>query len=212
MVENFTSDEIKRQFKSNKTLRIITFAVGGVIVATIGYLLYYQFVQVPKGKKSEDSYWYAMNLIAQDSTDMAIQELNAQVKKYDGLKGGENAQFMLGRQYMEKGEFDKAIEVLGKVKAKDTYVSAMVVGLQGDCYSELKKYKEAASKYKEAAAKSKNDWTTPMYLFKAGLCAEELQDFESALKFYEEIKNDYMTFANAKTIDKYIARVSNLKK
>lgn len=212
MLENFTSEEIKRQFKSNKTLRLITFAVGGVIVLTVGYLLYYQFVKVPKGKKSEDSYWYAMNLIAQDSTDLAIQELNAQVKKFDGLKGGENAQFMLGRQYMEKGEFNKALEALGKVKVKDTYLSSMTLGLQGDCYSELKKYKEAAAKYKEAAAKSENEWTTPMYLFKAGLCAEELQDFESALKFYEEIRDGYVNYANTKSIDKYIARVSNLNK
>ncbi len=76
----------------------------------------------------------------------------------------------------------------------------------------MKKYKEAAAKYQDAADESKNEWTTPMYLFKAGLCAEELQDFDSALKFYEEIKNEYTTYASTKTIDKYIARVSNLKK
>lgn len=212
MLENFTSDEIKRQFKSNKTLRTITFAVGGLIVATVGYLLYYQFVKAPKNTKSEDAYWYGMNLVAQDSTDLAIQEFTAQVKKFDGYKGGENAQFLLGRQYMKKGDFKKAIETLEKVNVNDTYLSAMAIGLQGDCYSEMKKYKEAAAKYQDAADESKNEWTTPMYLFKAGLCAEELQDFESALKCYEEIKNDYTTYANTKTIDKYIARVSNLKK
>lgn len=212
MLENFTSEEIKKQFKSNKNLRLTTFAVGGVIVLVVGYLLYYQFVSKPKDKKSEDAYWYGLNLAAKDSTDLAIEELTAQVKKYDGYKGGESAQFVLGRQYMEKGDFKKAIETLEKVKVKDTYVSAMTLGLQGDCHSELKNYKEAAAKYKSAAKKSINEWTTPMYLFKAGLCAEELQDFESALKLYEEIKNDYTTFATNKSIDKYIARVSNLKK
>ncbi|MBC9811327.1 tetratricopeptide repeat protein [Crocinitomicaceae bacterium CZZ-1] len=212
MLENVTSEEIKRQFKSNKRLRLITFAVGGALVLIVGYLVYYQFVSVPKNKKSEDAYWNGLNLASKDSTDMAIEELTAQVKKYDGYKGGENAQFVLGRQYMEKGEFNKALETLEKVKVSDTYLSSMTLGLQGDCYSELKKYKEAAAKYKDAAKESINEWTTPMYLFKAGLCAEELQDFESALKLYEEIKNDYTTFANNKAIDKYIARVSNLKK
>jgi TolA-binding protein len=212
MLENFTSEEIKRQFKSNKRMRTITYVVGGLIVLVIGYLLYYQFVSVPKGKKSEDAYWHGLNLASKDSTDLAIQELNAQVKKYDGYIGGENAQFVLGRQYMQKGEFKKAIETLEKVKVKDTYLSSMVLGLQADCHSELKNYKEAASLYKEAAESSTNQFTTPMYLFKAGLCAEELQDFESAKALYEEIKDQYVDYANKKSIDKYIARVSNLKK
>lgn len=212
MLENFTSEEIKKQFKSNKNLRLVTFTIGGLIVLVVGYLLYYQFVSVPKGKKSEDAYWHGLNLAEKDSTELAIEELTAQVKKYDGYKGGENAQFILGSQYMKKGEFKKAIEVLEKVKVNDTYVSALTIGLQGDCYSELKKYKEAAAKYKEAAKESINEWTTPMYLFKAALCAEELQDFEAALKLYEEIRDGYTNFANTKTIDKYIARVSNLKK
>jgi tetratricopeptide (TPR) repeat protein len=211
MLENFTPDELKRQFKSNKNLRVITYTIGGLLVATIGYLAYYQFVKVPKAKKSEDSYWYGMNLIAQDSTDMAIQELQSQVKKFDGLTGGENAQFLLASQYMKKGDFKKALTELEKVNVKDSYVSAMVVGLQGDCNSQMKKYKEAAALYQKAAKVDVNEFTSPMYLFKAGLVSEELQDYASALKFYEEIKDQFTTFANQKTIDKYIARVSNLK-
>lgn len=87
----------------------------------------------------------------------------------------------------------------------------MTLGLQGDCYSELKKYKEAAGKYKEAAKVSDNEWTSPTYLFKAGLCSEELQDYKSALAIYKEIQDKYTIFANSKSIEKYIARVSNLK-
>jgi len=211
MLENLNSDELKKQFKSNKTLRIISYSVGVLVVAVAGYLLYYQFIRLPKEKKSENSYWYAMNMIEKDSTDIVIQELNSSVKKYDGLKGGEVSQFMLARQHMNKGEFEKARKMLDNVKVNDTYVSALVLGLQGDCYSEEKKYKEAASKYQKAARKSTNDWTTPMFLMKAALCAEELLDFEAALRLYKEIKNDYSTFASSKTIDKYISRVSNLK-
>ncbi|MCO5258545.1 MAG: tetratricopeptide repeat protein [Crocinitomicaceae bacterium] len=211
MLENFSTDELKRQFNNNKTLRLVSYVAGGILVIFVGYLVYYQFVFTPKDKKSEDAYWYGLNLAAKDSTDLAIDELTAQVKKYDGYKGGENAQFVLGRQYMEKGDFKKALEVLKDVKVKDTYLSAMALGLQGDCLSEMKNYKEAATKYKEAAKVSDNEWTSPMYLFKAGLCAEELQDFDASLKLYKEIQDKYTTFANNKSIDKYIARVSNLK-
>ena len=211
MLENFSLDELKRQFKTNKTLKLATYAVGGVLVLVVGYLAYYQFVVTPKNKKSEDAYWYGLNLAASDSTDLAIEELTAQVKKYDGYTGGENAQFVLGRQYMEKGDFKKALEVLKGVELEDNYLAAIAVGLQGDCYSELKNYKEAAAKYNEAAKASDNEWTSPTYLFKAGLCAEELQDFDAALKLYKEIQDKYTIFANNKSIDKYIARVSNLK-
>lgn len=211
MFENFSSEEIKRQFSSNKTLRMVTYVVGGILIFIVGYLVYHQFVFIPKDKKSEDAYWYGLNMADKDSTDLAIEELSAQVKKYDGYKGGENAQFVLGRQYMEKGDFKKALEVLEGVKVKDTYLSAMTLGLQGDCYSELKKYKEAAGKYKEAAKVSDNEWTSPSYLFKAGLCSEELQDYKSALVIYQEIQDKYTIFANSKSIEKYIARVSNLK-
>lgn len=212
MVENFTLEEIKRQFKSNKTLRIITFVVGGAIILTVAYLLYAQFVKKPKDKKSQDSYWAAMNLIQKDSTDAAITDLQGQVKKFDGYTGGENAQYLLGRQYMNKGEFKKAIETLEKVDLDDTYNAAMAIGLQGDCYSELKQYKEAFSYYMKAASKDVNEFTTPMYLFKAAAVAEELNDAESALKNYERIQKEFQTFADQNTIDKYIERVSIKKK
>ena len=96
-----------------------------------------------------------------------IEELSATVKKYDGKQGGENAQFVLARQYMNKSEFEQAIKTLKEVKVKDTYVSVHVVGLQGDCLSELKKYEEAAKMYIKASEMNENDYTSPMYLFKA---------------------------------------------
>jgi len=211
MLENINSEEIKSQFKTNKKLRMITFAIIGLIVLIVGYFLYRQFVVQPKNEKSQDAYWVGMNYAAKDSTDAAIDELKSVVKKYDGYTGGENAQFLLGSQLMKKGEFKKALEALEGVNVNDTYVSAMAIGMQGDCYSELGDYKKAVEKYVKASEKNKNDLTTPMYLFKAGLNAEELKDFEAATTFYQTIKDDYVSFANRKAIDKYIARASSKK-
>lgn len=212
MSDNLNLDSIKTQFQSNKKMRLGTYIAAGVVAFIIGFVLYQQFVSKPKALKAEDAYWAGLNLAVKDSTDAAISELQGVVKKYDGYKGGEVAEFVLGRQYMNKGDFKKAIEVLGAVKLKDTYVQADAIGLQGDCYSELKDYKKAAEMYKKAANVSKNEMTTPKYLFKAALCAEELNDFNSALKLYEEIRDDYTNFAAQKTIEKYIARVSSVAK
>jgi tetratricopeptide (TPR) repeat protein len=187
----------------------LTFAVGGVLLVVVGYFAYRQFLWNPDNEKSKDAYWVGLNYAAKDSTDLAIDELQGTVKKYEGKIGGENAQFVLARQYMAKGEFKKALKELEGVKASDTYISALVVGLQADCYSDMKNFEKAGSLYLNAAKVNANDFTTPMYLYKAGLCAEKVKDFEKAVEAYTAIKDDYPTYASQKGIEKYIARASN---
>ena len=199
----------KQQFRENKQLKNITIAVTAVLVLAIGYILYKQFVWGPDNEKSKSSYYKGLNLAVKDSTDAAISELEGVVKKYDGKVGGEVAQFTLARQHMTKGNFKKALELLEGVDLNDTYGPVYVIGLQGDCYSEMGDLNEALKLYQEAARKNANENTSPMYLFKAGLVAEELKDFEKATELYEQIRDEYTVFASQKNIEKYIARVSN---
>jgi tetratricopeptide (TPR) repeat protein len=212
MLENFSFQELKRRFDSNKNFRLGTYIAGGVIVFVLGILVYRQFMWKPANEKSKDAWWIGLNYAQKDSTDQAIEALRGQVKKFDGKVGGEDAQFILARQYMAKGEFKKALTELEGVDLNDTYVSVMTVGLQADCHSELKQYEEAAELYTEAAEMEENDLTTPMYLFKAGLCFEKLKNFEKATECYQKIKDDYSAFAGQKSIEKYIARSSNKTK
>lgn len=211
MLENFSVQELKKKLDSNKNTRLIAYVVGGILVLVIGYFAYYQFIYKPNNEKSKDAYWVGLNYAAQDSTDLAIDELTGVVKKFDGKIGGENAQFVLARQYMAKGEFKKALDELEGVKLEDTYLSAMSVGLQGDCHSEMKNFEKAGEKYLEAAGMNENEMTTPMYLFKAGLVAEKLKNFEKAVECYTTIKDDYSAYASQKSIEKYIARASSKK-
>lgn len=209
MLEDISGQSIKEQFKSNKKLRLITFAVGGLLLLVLGYFAYRQFIWEPANEKSKDNYYVGLNYAAADSTDMAIDELAAHKNKYDGKIGGEVAQFVYARQLMAKGEFKKALEELEGVNVDDTYVRVMAVGLQGDCYSELKNYEKAADLYMEAAEMNINEMTTPGYLFKAALVAEEVKDFAKATELYERIKADYPSYSSTKQIEKYIARTKN---
>lgn len=209
MLEDISPEGIKNQFKTNKNLRMTTYVVGGLIVLVLGYFAYRQFIYLPSNEESKKNYYVGLNYAAVDSTDLAIDELKAQVKKYDGKIGGEVSQFVYARQLMEKGEFKNALKELEGVELNDTYTAAMSVGLQGDCKSELEDYEAAAKLYLEAADINPNDMTSPMYLMKAGLCAEEIKDFQTATDCYQRIKDDYMAFAQAKVIDKYLARAKN---
>ena len=41
--------------------------------------------------------------------------------------------------------------------------------------------------------------------------AEELKDYEAASGFYQTIKDDYVAYAQKKSIDKYLARATSKK-
>ncbi len=208
---NWNWDAIKAKFKESKRFQIIVYIVGGSLALVIGILGYRQLMWMPADEKANDGWWSALNYIEKDSTDQAIKLLVPFVNKYDGHTGGEIGQFLLGSQYMKKGEFRKALNELESVSLNDTYVSVMSVGLQGDCQSELKKYELAMEKYEDAAEMDENDFTTPMFLFKAGLNAEAAGKIEEAVGFYTKIQDEYADFGNQKTIEKYIARVSSVK-
>ena len=209
MLEDISGEKIKEQFRSNKTVRLITLIMSILIILTLGYFLYRQFIFNPAEEKSNKNYWVGLNYASKDSTDLAIEELKLQVNKYDGKKGGEISQFVYARQLMNQGLFEEALKELKKVDISNTFLSAMTEGLQADCMSELENYEEAYTKYINAAKISNNEFTTPMYLMKAGLCAEETKNFDKATEAYEEIKNNYIAFGSQKSIEKYIARAKN---
>ena len=151
MLEDINAEQIKNQFKTNKTLRFVTIGVGALIIAVLGFFAYKQFIWKPANEKSKENYWVGLNYAKVDSTEMAIDELKGQVKKYDGKIGGEISQFVYARQLMAQGEFKKALDELDEVSVEDTYVRVMAIGLQADCYSEMEKYEKAANRYLEAA-------------------------------------------------------------
>lgn len=207
MLEDLSGQQIAEEFKSNKKLKMTTYIVGGILLLAIVFFAYRQFMWKPANEDSKNSYWVGLNYAAKDSTNLAIEEFETAVNQYDGKVGGEVAQFLLGRQYMEQGDFEAALAEFGSVKVKDTYLSSMVVKLQADCYSELKDYEKAANLYLEAAEINPNENTTPEVLFAAGQCAEAINNFEKALECYQKIKDEYPSTSKGMSIEKYIARV-----
>ena len=199
--------KIAEEFKSNKKLKMTTYIVGGILLLSILFFAYRQFIWKPANDDSKNSYWIGLNYAGIDSTNLAMEEFETAVNQYDGKIGGEVSQFLLGRQLMEQGEFEDALNELSSVNLKDTYLSSLVVKLQADCYSELKDYEKAANLYLEAAEINPNENTTPEILFSAGQCAEEINNFEKALECYQKIKDEYPSSTKGMSIEKYIARV-----
>jgi tetratricopeptide (TPR) repeat protein len=210
MSEDFSFGSFKKRINSSKKSKLIAYIGGGLILLVLIYLAYLQFIWNPANNESKTQYWRGLNFAMKDSTDKAIEELEPVVQNYDGKIGGEVSQFILAGQYMKKGRFDDALKELEGVEVEDTYVSVMRIGLQADCHSELNDYVKATELYLEAASMNENKFTTPMYLFKAGLCAEKIKDFGLAMECYQKIKDDYPDYGNRK-YEKYLARATNKK-
>ena len=76
----------------------------------------------------------------------------------------------------------------------------------GDCQVELNKKEDALTQYEKAAGNNPNNLTSPLFLFKAGMLAEELNKSDKAIELYKKIKADYRSSDQGMDIDKYIAR------
>ena len=222
MTENFSLEDFKQKFAENKSFRISTIAIGVLAILVLGFLSYRQWIWKPDNEKSKETYFVSLNAIANEGNNTVmdtsksgaktdpIKKLQKSVKKYDGKIGGEVSKYLLATQYMRKGKYAEALVLLENVSVEDTYVSVEVIGLQGDCQSELKNYEKAYLLYQEAAATNENDFTSPMYLFKAGLIAEKLKKYDEAKSHYEKISTIYPKsfYAKEKNLEAYIARNS----
>lgn len=206
MFENLSNFDYRNALKNKKAVRMGVYVGGGIIVAVALYFVYNFFIFQPENEKSKDVYYSALNYAVADSTDKAIEDAQRGVKKYDGKIGGEISQFILARELMEKGEFKKALKQLEGTKLHDTFLSISVVSLKGDCYSEMKNYKEAKKYYMEASEMKENDKTTPENLFKAALVSEKLGQKKDAFDLYTRIDKEYPNFSQQKAISEYIAR------
>jgi tetratricopeptide (TPR) repeat protein len=211
MAEIFDNPEqLIQKAKSSKTFKMVSIGVGVVALLVVLGFAYKQFIFNPANEKSKTAYWRAMVYLENNEPDNALEEFVRVAKKYDGKVGGEVSQYMAGRLYMDKGEFKTALNYLEKAKLNDLYLGTMVIGLQGDCHSELGDFEKAVKMYEKAAKRKANEFTTPMYLMKAALIHEmKLKNFDEAREIYERLEMDYYDYFKTNNIEKYKERVAN---
>lgn len=197
--------------ENRKSLAVI----GGAIVAlALLYIGYQKFYLDPRTQKAANEMYKAEEYVAVDSlADRAIKGDGSYpgfekiAEEYSNTKSANLANAYLGGLYLQKGEFQKATEVLGNYSSTGSpVIDPLVLGMLGDAYSELKDYGKAETYYKKAADKGANSFTTPLFLKKLGLVYEEQKEFDSAADAYKKIKQDYPESSEAALIEAYIAR------
>ncbi|MGN0032960.1 MAG: tol-pal system YbgF family protein [Candidatus Limimorpha sp.] len=193
-----------------KPIVIVIVAIVAVVLAIFGYK---KFVMEPREVEAQESLFHAEKLFEKDDYATALNGdgnfagfLDI-INDYGGTKAANLAKYYTGICYLNTGEFDNAIKYLSSYKAKDQLVRPMAVGAMGDAYMELGNVLEAAKCYEKAATDSKNSFTSPMYLMRAGIAYEMIENYSKALEMYKIIKADYPNSNEGFSIEKNIAFV-----
>ena len=209
-VENALSRTEQYIEENQKSLSIIILAI---IVVVGGYLGYKKFYLEPNNREAQGAMYVAEQYFEQDSFKLALEGDGANygfldiIDEYSVTKTANLAHYYAGICYLRAGEFEDAIEHLEKFDAEDIMVASVALGAIGDCYLELNDKEKAASFYLKAGNRKKNSFTSPLYLKKAGLVFEDLQQYEKAMKAYQAIEKNYPDTEEGRQIKKYITAV-----
>jgi tetratricopeptide (TPR) repeat protein len=201
-----------------KYSKIVTYAVIAIIVVVGGYFAYQNFVVAPEEQKASEAMWKAEDYYRQDSSGLALNGDGRNlgflkiISRYGGTKAANLSKFYAGASYMKLADFKNAIRYLQDFNTDDKLISVRVAGLLGDAYAETGKNNEAAAQYEKAGTIFPQDnFNSPEYLFRAGLLYEKLGKNKQAIDMFNVIKNKYPGTERGQEIDKYLARLGELK-
>lgn len=187
--------------------------IGAAILAIVAIYFAYQKMYIgPRELKAADQMHVAQDFWAKKDWDKAIKGDGSYpgfekiVADYSNTKAANLAYFYLGTAYLNKGEYQKAVDSYANYHGEDNMVAAEALGSTGDAYVELKDLDKASSYFQKAADKASNKFLSPFYLKKLGLVYEAKNDAKSAVDAYKKIKSDYPESTEAQSIDGYIAR------
>lgn len=123
---------------------------------------------------------------------------------YSGTDAGNMANYYAGVSYLQMGEYDKAIEFLSKFDSDDEMLGPVALGAIGDAFSDINQEEDALEYYEKAASKKTNDFTTPLFLYKAGQTAMSLKEYSKAEDLFTKIKENYSKSDQGRDIEKFI--------
>ena len=195
---------------NKKTITAVVIALVIVILAIFGVKRYYMdprndeaMLQMFRAEQffAADDYATALN---GDGNNLGFMDI---INDYGNTKSGNLAKCYAGICYLNLGDFENAIKYLGEYKGKDAIVKPLTMGLMGDAYLELDNPAEAAKCYEKAALDSKNSFTSPMMLMKAGYSYEMVENYQKALDMYNIIKTEYPNSNEGFSVEKNIAYV-----
>lgn len=190
-------------------------ALIAIVAVILGGFYYFNMYLPPLNKNASEDVYAAQNAFAADSFDLAMygssefMGFEEIIDNYGSTDIGNTSKYYMGVSLMQTGAYEDAIDYLKSYSPADHMTRSLKEGAIGDCLSQLGDYEDAISAYEKAANAYVNDFSTPIYLKKAGITAEKINDYNTAVKHYEKIKKDYASSAEGRDIEKYLAHAQS---
>jgi tetratricopeptide (TPR) repeat protein len=209
-VENVLSKTEKYIEENQKSLTIIVIVIAAIIA---GYLGYKKLFLEPTELEAQAEMYMAEKYFEADSFRLALEGDGSYlgfidiIDEYGITKCANLSKYYAGICYLRLGEYEEAIENLKKFDSEDELVATVALGAVGDAYIELGQLEEGLEFYLKAAERKNNDFTSAVFLKKAGLVYEEMGEYKKALEVYERIESQYPKSEESRDIEKYITSV-----
>ncbi len=203
--------------QNNKTL---FYGLVGVIVVILGYMGYNKYIIEPTELEASNELAFPRKYFDQASTaaDSNVDSiLNLSLtgadgkygfidiaSSYSGTKAGNLANYYAGVSYLRLKEYQNAIKYLSDFKSDDKILGATALGAIGDAFADIDQLGEAMDYYEKAANENTNEFTTPLFLMKAGKTALQLGEFSKAEQFFTRIQKEFSSTEYGRDIEKYI--------
>ena len=207
-----------------KNQKYIFIIIGVVAAVVLGYLGYNEYIAKPKQSEAMNEMFQAQKYFneainAAEKDSLLTLALNGGegkygfldiINEYSGTPAANIANYCAGTAYLKLKDYKKAVEHLSNFKSDDEVLAPLAKGNIGDAFVQLNQKEEALDYYEQAAELRNNEYTTPMYLYKAGTIALEMGKADKALSYFERIKEEFPNAAEAATIDVFIGKAEVL--
>jgi predicted negative regulator of RcsB-dependent stress response len=194
-----------------KNKQLVTY-IGGVIAALI-VLIWFGFnYYQDQSKEAQVEMFPAQFYFDRDSFDLALNGDGASLgfldiaKEYSWTKAGNLSNFYIGVCYMQKGQFEDAIEYLSDFDADDWILDARASSLIGDAHMELDQPAKAIASYKSAVSSEPNKAFTPQYMMKLALAYEKAGNWNGAAEVYNNLISKYPSATEIQDAKRFKAR------
>lgn len=187
---------------------------GGLLILVAGFYIYQNFFAKPKEEKAMSNLYKAEEYYRMDSVNLALNGdgtypgfLNI-MSRYSGTEAANLAAYYAGACFVKLDDHANAIKYLKKFSTDSRPIQQRAYLLLGDVYADQGNGKEALDYYKKSAAEFPEDENASSEaLFRAAyLSARVLNDNETAVKLFTQLKEKYGRSVRGQEADLYLAQ------